>query len=215
MTKHCLHCAEEIQAAAVICRFCGREQRIRESRESKDWLTAAAVAVILLLGGGVAVAVFFSWYATQAGSAAAKQAAELVPPAPPPPPPPPLVVEVANESYQRLRASSYSWYPFELSDSRQCYLRGHIEVTEGGSHDVEVFVTDQDGFQNFQNGNETNTYMHERRTSAVTLDLPVQGYKKYYLVVSNNFSLFTGKTVSLQNVRGVCGDADGDGVGDV
>ncbi|HYH78208.1 MAG TPA: emp24/gp25L/p24 family protein [Longimicrobium sp.] len=214
MTRHCRFCAEEIQFAALICRFCGREQRIREEPTTNLWHSALAVITVLVLGGGIALAAIYA-NLPQSGDAVGELTKRLLPPPPPPPPPPPFALQIADEPYQRLNAGGYSWYPFELTDNRACRLRGHIQVTDGGSHDVEMFVTDQDGFVNFQNGNGVNTYLHERRTSAVTLDLPVRGFKKYYLVVSNRFSLFTGKTVSLQDIRGVCGDVDGDGVGDV
>jgi len=206
MTKHCRYCAEEIRSAAVICRFCDREQRIQEQPPAHSWLSALVVMAVVAVGSGVALAAVDA-NLPPLGEAVAELTRRLAPP-------PPLTVTITDEPYQRLGARSYAAYQFELRDRRACRLRGHIQVTDGGSHDIDVFVTNQDGFQNFQNGNNLSTYMHERRTSAVTLDLPVRGFETYYLIVSNRFSLFTGKAVALQNIRGVCGDVDGDGLGD-
>jgi hypothetical protein len=217
MTKNCRFCAEEIQAAAIICRFCNREQRIEERPSSSpSWLPAAIAAAIVVVLGGATLVSYYTWTVTQHAGEAGKQSfQELIPPPEPPPPPPPLQMAIADEAFRRMPATSYFSYSFQLNDNRPCRLRGRIQVTAGGSHDVDVLVVDDDGMLNFQNGNGANTYLNEHRRSAVTLDLPVDGYKQYHLVISNNFSLFTSKTVSLENVRGVCGDVDGDGVGDV
>jgi hypothetical protein len=45
----------------------------------------------------------------------------------------------------------------------------------------------------------------ERRTAAVTLDVPLSP-GSYYLVLSNRFSNFTSKIVTADDVRWICSD---------
>ncbi|HKP74774.1 MAG TPA: hypothetical protein VJT67_04490, partial [Longimicrobiaceae bacterium] len=135
----------------------------------------------------------------------------FVAPPPPPPPPPPLVEPIITKTAERLPAGTYDWWPVTLDDIRPCRLKGRVSVIDGGSKDVDVLVLDEDGFQNFKNGNAYGTYLLEPRTSSVTLDRALHARTTYYLIVSNRFSVFTGKTVVFDNVRGVCDFADNAG----
>jgi hypothetical protein len=67
-------------------------------------------------------------------------------------------------------------------------------------------VLDADGWANFRYRRRYATVFEERRTAAVTLDVPVKGGETYYLVLSNQFSSFTSKVVRGENVRWVCSD---------
>lgn len=149
------------------------------------------------------IGAFASGAKTKAG---ADTLATTYTPPPPPPPPPPLVAEVIDTPALRLEPGHFEWDGVKLDDPRPCRLTGHITVLDGGSHDVDVFLVDEDGLENFRHGNAFDAYLHHRRTSAVTLDVPVEGFKQYYLIVSNTFSVFTSKLVAIKNVRGICGD---------
>jgi hypothetical protein len=134
------------------------------------------------------------------------------PPAPPPPPPPPApeppaTGDVADIPELHLSAGQYVYYGIDLTDPRPCRLRGRVETVSGGSHDTDVLVLDADGFANFQYGRRFETVWAARRTAAATLNVPLPSPGKYFLVFSNRFSAFTGKTVHVENVHWVCSDA--------
>jgi hypothetical protein len=133
---------------------------------------------------------------------------EAAPPPPPPPPPPdpPATGDVADVPDLKIDAGQYVYYGMEITDERPCRLRGRVETTQGGRHDTDVLVLDVDGFTNFQYNRGFGTLYAARRTAAVTLDVPLPGTGTYYLVLSNRFSAFTGKTVRVENVRWICSD---------
>ncbi|HET7232923.1 MAG TPA: hypothetical protein VFJ16_23140 [Longimicrobium sp.] len=128
------------------------------------------------------------------------------PPPPPPPPPPPATGDVADIPEMRIDPGQYHYYSMEITDERPCRLRGRVETTAGGRHDTDVLVLDVDGFTNFQFNRSYGTLFAAHRTAAVTLDVPLPGPGTYYLVLSNRFSAFTGKKVTVENVRWVCSD---------
>lgn len=205
----------------MLCRFCGRSQQA--ARPERDPATAYVIAGFVVFALALVIAfaatqgellgsIYRSTMVAFTSSASTRTAGTdttsvaYTPPPPPPPPPPPLVKEVIDNPALRLDPGNFEWDGIRLDDTRPCRLTGHITVLEGGSHDVDVFVVDEDGLQNFRHGNAFDTYLRHQRTSAVTLDLPLQGFKQYYLIVSNTFSAFTGKTVAIESVKGICGD---------
>jgi hypothetical protein len=110
------------------------------------------------------------------------------------------VVEFEGE---KINPGGYLYYEFSVDDERPCRLRGRVETTAGGSHDLDVLVFDADGWANFRYNRRARPVFEERRTAAVTLDVPLTS-GSYWIVFSNRFSNFTSKIVSAHNVRWIC-----------
>ncbi|MFL5542251.1 MAG: hypothetical protein ACJ8J0_24910 [Longimicrobiaceae bacterium] len=137
-----------------------------------------------------------------------REDAEPAPPPPPPPPPPsppPATGDVAEFEDEKIAPGRFLHFEFELDDERPCRLRGRVETTAGGSHDLDVMVLDADGWANFRYNRRIDPVFMERRTAAVTFDLPL-GPGSYVLVLSNRFSSFTSKLVRAENVHWICSD---------
>lgn len=76
-------------------------------------------------------------------------------------------------------------------------LNGNFSASGGGGNDVEVFLLDDDGFVNWQNGHQTPTFYNSGRVTQSTVDVQLpNNAKKYYLVFSNTFSLVSNKAIT-------------------
>ena len=220
--KACPFCAERIQRAATLCRFCGKEQPpdssagvFRGAELAMGFGAFCLVGALLYagLGGSAGVAQRFPWVeewaqSFRAGFATAGPASALVEavaePAPPPPPPPASITQVLD-TVMRVPAGEHFDTAFSVHDSRPCTLRGRVQGVDGGRRDVEVFVLDEDGFLNWHNGVAPAALHETGRTSASTFEVPLPKRGTFRLLVSNRFSVFTAKTVRIENAHVFCG----------
>jgi hypothetical protein len=205
--KVCRFCAEEIQDAAVVCKHCGRtltaenpQSVFRGAELAMGFGAFCLVGMLLyaLLGGGE------GWADTFPKNKLESRADSLSVPAPPPPPP--HEISVLDASELRLPPGEHFDTAFVVYDphSRPCTFYGHVQGLEGGRRDVEVYLLDEDGHVNWHNGLEPNSLYASGRTAATTLELPLREPGKYHLLISNRFSVFTAKTVQVENARVIC-----------
>jgi hypothetical protein len=215
--KPCRYCAEEIQEAAVICRFCNRHQSPPAAPPSDRHAVLNAVialAVVILVGAGG----FLLGNTTMDASAAEAARSSLVadgaepsaaeperkPVVLPPDPPPPSRFTMMDARTVNLDGGQFMVYRFDLRGWGPCSVRGHVAVTAGGSHDVDIFFVDQAGFDIYKQGGEFGPYFARTRTTGENIDLTLTSPGVYYLIVSNRFSWLTGKTVDFGTVTAEC-----------
>jgi hypothetical protein len=71
-------------------------------------------------------------------------------------------------------------------------------VSPGGNKDFQAFLMADDDFRNWETSHQARVFWQTEKAAAATIDARVSGPGKFHLVISNVFSLFTGKTVTVQ-----------------
>jgi hypothetical protein len=76
-------------------------------------------------------------------------------------------------------------------------VNGRFEAQGGSGNDVVVFIVDEDGLTNWKNGHSVSTYYNSGRKTVGTFKVTLDP-GNYFIVISNTFSTYTGKAVTLK-----------------
>lgn len=203
--KRCRFCAETIQDAAVVCRFCGRRAGPVSRGDAGSTLSRVLRAGELVLGAGAIALIGYLLLApggpiplrelTGGLGAVAQLRAD----------PAPLVLRVVDFQELELEAGEHFDTTFVVSDPRPCVFSGQVTGLSGGDRDVKVFLLDEQGYEQWHDDDPPAALFDSGRTSSAALEVSLPGPGEYALLVSNRFSFFTGKTVRVESARVTCG----------
>jgi hypothetical protein len=115
------------------------------------------------------------------------------------------VIPLARNQELVIPAGSVQSFRWTAPRSQpNCHVSGHIEVTSGGSKDVQVLVMPGDDYQNFINGHGSKVYFQTDKTTAVTLSVNTGQVGTLVVAISNAFSLLSEKKVTITGLQAVC-----------
>lgn len=97
-----------------------------------------------------------------------------------------------------VRPGRFVYYQFSVSIPSPCIVRGQIVGLAGRNKDFQAFIMDDHSFLNWRTNHEGHVYWQSGRVTAADLGVRLTGPSMYYLVISNEFSRFTAKTVKVQ-----------------
>ncbi|MBM3216459.1 hypothetical protein FJZ36_16285 [Candidatus Poribacteria bacterium] len=98
----------------------------------------------------------------------------------------------------QLSVHSGEWHAFDFvvtSDMVDPFLRLDFDVTSG--RDAEVFVFHESGYASWPTGPNAEAIYFSGRVGSVSHDIRLTRTGRYYLVVSNRFSVVTDKVMEL------------------
>lgn len=101
--------------------------------------------------------------------------------------------KVVAEKALTVNAGSYAWYEYNFDKTTE--LKGRFRA-QGGKNDIEAYILDADGFENFKNGNQFNSYYTSGRVTVANFNARL-GEGKYYLLFNNSWSVITPKAVTI------------------
>lgn len=88
----------------------------------------------------------------------------------------------------------YSFFPI-VGSNRDLRVYGDFRAAGGSGNNIDVFILDADGFENFRNGNRSNTYYNSGRATVGNINVRLRP-GNYYLVFNNGFSTISNKAIT-------------------
>lgn len=100
----------------------------------------------------------------------------------------------AVEKALTVQAGGYAWYDFNFTETTT--LKGRFRAAGGSKNDIEVYIMDDDNFENWKNGNQARTYYNSGRVTVANFNVRL-AEGSYHLVFNNRWSIITPKAVTV------------------
>jgi hypothetical protein len=95
-----------------------------------------------------------------------------------------------------VAAGKYAAYRFVVpNDWQPASVAGRFRAEGGRGNDIEVYILDENGFENFRNGHTVGTYYNSGRVTVADIRILLRP-QAYYLIFNNSYSLVTNKVVA-------------------
>jgi len=106
-----------------------------------------------------------------------------------------LTGQTIVDATYKVSPNSYSYVPFTLQCTAN--VQGGFVANAALGNDIIIFILDKDNFREFENGNDASTYYNSNKVESGNFDVTLPS-GEYYVVLSNEYSTFSTKTVQLQ-----------------
>jgi hypothetical protein len=101
--------------------------------------------------------------------------------------------KIAAEKAVSVNAGGYASFDYNFTEPGS--INGRFRAT-GGKNDIEAFILDDDGFENWKNGNQFRFYYFSGRVTVANFNVRL-GKGNYHLIFSNKWSAITPKAVTV------------------
>lgn len=93
-----------------------------------------------------------------------------------------------------VEARQYRLFTF-VNERDSAEVKGRFEAQGGSGNDIEVILLNRDGFTNWKNHHQANTFYSSGRVTVANIYAKIPR-GEYYLIFSNAFSLASNKVVT-------------------
>jgi len=103
-------------------------------------------------------------------------------------------VSADTEKTYVVEPSAYNWLEWNFNETTR--VSAKFRARGGSGNDIEVFILDEEGFENWRNGHRAQTYYNSGRVTVGHFNVRLAA-GKYFLVMNNKFSLVSNKVVTI------------------
>jgi hypothetical protein len=178
---HCIHCGNEIPESHGFCSKCGKQAGATKPAVRSGYV----VALLVVFFAGFGLIAYFIRADKAATNMQLSTSSQAM-----------LYTETIDNAFTvpPLRDKAYRFVI--PAGARDAMLQGHFIATGGAHNDIEVWVTNSDGFVNWENKHPVTPIYSSGRVTQGTLSVSLPSEAgTYYLIFNNRFSFISPKAV--------------------
>jgi hypothetical protein len=185
----CLSCGKELPDGSGFCNHCGKPTATTAPAPQKK----EGVPILRVIGFGLLILVLVGLLISRLNSPTGSQpSANQVTSQP-------ILVPMSTKLFTGqtvVKAGGYVTNKFTVEPGMQNFrVVGQFNASGGTGNDIQVVLADEDEFQNWINGHQTNVFYSTEKITTGKLDVGNLAPGRYVLALSNTFSTFTDKYV--------------------